>query len=74
MSTYVLFVLFYFCNLFGISIRTSMQNLESEAQKMSELCSIQCAMSVTNLHVAVSVSSLLTVSYGFFHKDFRNAI
>ena len=53
MSTYVLF---YFCNLFGISIRTSMQNLESEAQKMSELCSIQCAMPVTNLHVAVSVS------------------
>ena len=47
---------FYFCDLFRISIQTSMQNLESEAQKMSELCSIQCAMPVTNLHVAVSVS------------------
>ena len=31
-----------------------MQNLESVAQKMSELCSIKCAMPVTNLHVAVS--------------------
>ena len=50
MSTYVLF---YVCNLFGIFIRTTMQNLESEAQKMSELCSIQCAMPVTNPHVAV---------------------
>ena len=57
MSTYVLFRIFYFCDLFGISIRTTMQNLESVAQKMSELCSIECAMPVTNLHVAVSVSS-----------------
>ena len=32
MST--LYVLNYFCNLFGISILTSMQNLESVAQKM----------------------------------------
>ena len=40
MSTYVLFRIFYFCDLFGISIRTTMQNLESVAQKMSELCSI----------------------------------
>ena len=49
-------VLFFFCNLFEISIPTSMQNLESVAQKMSELCSIECAMPVTNLHVAVLVS------------------
>ncbi len=34
---FVLFVLLYFCNLFGLSIRTSMQNLESVAQKMAEL-------------------------------------
>ena len=44
MSTFVLFVLFlyllYFCILFGLSIRTSTQNLNSVAQKMSELCSI----------------------------------
>ena len=48
-------VLFYLCNLFGISIRTTMQNLESVAQKFSELCSIECAMPVTNLHEAVLV-------------------
>ena len=27
----------YLCNLLGLSIRTSMQNLESVAQKMAEL-------------------------------------
>ena len=38
--TYVLlyfFVLLYFCILFGLSIRASMKNLESVAQKMTEL-------------------------------------
>ena len=29
-----------FPNLFGMSIRTSMQNMDSVAQEMSELCSI----------------------------------
>ena len=40
MSTFGLmyfFLLFYFCNLFGLSIQTSMQNLESVAQKMAEI-------------------------------------
>ena len=37
MYFFVLFVLLYFCNLFGLSIQTSMQNLESVAQKMAEL-------------------------------------
>ena len=40
---YEYFVLLYFfkiCTLFGQSIRTSMQNLESLAQKLSVLCSI----------------------------------
>ena len=40
MSTFVLmyfFVLFYVCNLFGLSIQTSMQNMESVAKKMAEL-------------------------------------
>ena len=37
---FVLFVLLYFFILFGLSIRTFMQNLDSVAQKMSELCSI----------------------------------
>ena len=31
---------FVFWNLFGLSIQTSMQNLDSVAQEMSELCSI----------------------------------
>ena len=33
--SYEYFVLFYVCTLFGQSIQTSMQNLESLAQKMS---------------------------------------
>ena len=38
MSTFVLMYFFlYFCKLFGLSIRTSMQNLEAVAQKMAEL-------------------------------------
>ena len=37
MSTFVLMYFLYFCNLFGLSIRTCMQNLESVAQKMTEL-------------------------------------
>ena len=37
MYFFVLFVLLYFYNLSGQSIRTSMQNLESVAQKMTEL-------------------------------------
>ena len=44
MSTYVLFLHFYFCNLFGLSIRTSIQNLESVAQKMTELLQLYPAM------------------------------
>ena len=40
MST-LYFCTFYICSLFGQSIRTSMQNLESLAQKVSMLCSIQ---------------------------------
>ena len=36
------FVLLYFCNLFGLSIRTSMQNFRLLAQKLSELWSILC--------------------------------
>ena len=34
----ILYFFLYFCKLFGLSIRTSMLNLESVAQKMSELC------------------------------------
>ena len=37
MYFFVLFVLLYFYNLFGQTIQTSMQNLESLAQKMAEL-------------------------------------
>ena len=36
MST--LYFSLYFCNLFALFIKTSMLNLESVAQKMSELC------------------------------------
>ena len=40
--SYEYFCMFlYFCILFGLSIRTSMHNLNSIAQEMSELCSFQ---------------------------------
>ena len=49
MSTFVLMYFFCtFCNLFGLSIRTSMQNFRLLAQKLSELsacCSPSCSSS-----------------------------
>ena len=39
MYFFVLFVLLYFCNLFGLSIQTFMQNFGLLAQKLSELWS-----------------------------------
>ena len=68
MSTFVLmyfFVLLYFCNLFGLSIRTSMQNFRLLAQKLSELCSIlfsapcRPSVPVTNLPVELGASRQL---------------
>ena len=35
--TFTLMYFLYVCNLFGLSIRTSIQNMESVAQKMAEL-------------------------------------
>ena len=40
MYFFVLFCTFVLCNLFGLSLRTSMQNFRLLAQKLSELCSI----------------------------------
>ena len=37
MSTFIFFVLFVLLQFFGLSIQTSIQNLESVAQKMAEL-------------------------------------
>ena len=58
MSTFVLmyfFVLLYFCNLFGLSIRTSMQNLESVALYF-------CTFFVRKWQWAVKI---------YFHAKFR---
>ena len=43
--------------MFGLSIRTSMQNLDSVAQKMSELCST--VPPVTNLRIELRASRQL---------------
>ena len=39
-ESFILLYFLYFCNLLELFIRTSIQNLKSVAQKLSELCSI----------------------------------
>ena len=62
-------IVIFFQNLFGLSIQTSLQNLESVAQEISELCSIQyyvprcVAVLVTKLPIELCASCQLKSSF-----------
>ena len=67
-STLYFLVLFYFRNLFGLSIWTSMRNLESVAQKNGWVIALGTKEDTYYIYSSSTVDSLYNVPFGFGGK------